>query len=491
MLWKVLLAAVAGAIVGAIVDVAGAMPHAARLASPVKVYPLPHLIPKYPGGIALRLAMVHDVIHQRFPKHGPAYYKQRNREVREELAQLETSPGDFRPTDRYFALLDDLGSGLDRLGDDDEAVRVLREKLRQQQDQGRKGRDLYTTYANLGTFLIHGHFKRAMRGEAEAEAHLRERLQFIHKSIEVNPEAHFGREIWQAVAVEFLLAACASPEQLLQYDIVGNRLAAAIDPLPRRCYQDSWMHGKGRLAKHFLANTPINTLREDLRECITVVGAEEGWCEAVRTSHTKPVPFDEPVLGIIGMWRLGGGANPHFALALGEIMLRVGQRYIAWCAYERAAGMEERFWPDADVRRQFVAHCRTRQELIEKQLPEGERAELRPRFRAELAFGQRYQQAYQEYEARRIAGGYRAGRFAVLRCLPHRARTHRLAGWAIRQVFRGSREIRIPASALRFHDFLRGTWRFSHGVFREAEEKSAHFPRSTKAVTPPRYAAGL
>jgi hypothetical protein len=43
--------------------------------------------------------------------------------------------------------------------------------------------------------------------------------------------------------------------------------------------------------------------------------------------------------------------------------------------------------------------------LIEKQLSQSERAELRPRFRAELAFGQRYQQAYQDCEARRIADG--------------------------------------------------------------------------------------
>jgi hypothetical protein len=407
MLGKVLLAAAVGAIIGVVVDCAGAMPRASRPAPPATVYPLPHLIPKYPGGVALRLAMVHDVIHERVPKHGPAYYTQRNREVRGELAKLEKSPSDSRTmTVRYFALLDDLGSGLDRLGDDDEAVNVLREKLRQQQVQGRKGRDLYTTYANLGTFLIHGNFKRAMQGDAEAKARLREGLQFIHKSIEVNPEAHFGREIWQAVAVEFQLAVCANPKLLLQYDMVGDRLAAAIDPLPLRCYQDNWLRaGKEQDADRFLDDTSAHTAREGLRLDITTVGAEEGWSDAVYASHTKPVPFDEPVLGIIGMWRLGGGANPHFALALGEIMLRVGQRYIAWCAYERAADMQERLSSDADIRRQFVAHCRARQEVIEKQLPDSERTDLRSRFRAELAFGQRFQQAYQEYEARRIAEG--------------------------------------------------------------------------------------
>ena len=44
--------------------------------------------------------------------------------------------------------------------------------------------------------------------------------------------------------------------------------------------------------------------------------------EAVASSHFVPVAFDEPTLGIIGMWRLCGGAHPYFALALGETMLR-------------------------------------------------------------------------------------------------------------------------------------------------------------------------
>jgi hypothetical protein len=146
----------------------------------------------------------------------------------------------------------------------------------------------------------------------------------------------------------------------------------------------------------------VASLRHDF---ITSVGAEDGWKEAVPSAHAEPVPFDEPALGIIGMWRLGGGANPHFALALGEIMLRVGQRYIAWCAYERAAGLADRVWPDAEIQRQFVEHCRRRQHLIERQLPPAGVKELRPRFEAELAHGQRYQKEHQDYEAERIRAG--------------------------------------------------------------------------------------
>src|SRR4051794_17418465 len=51
--------------------------------------PLPHHVPKDPGGVPFRFAMAHDVIHERFPRHGPAYYEERNRLTRQKLAKLD------------------------------------------------------------------------------------------------------------------------------------------------------------------------------------------------------------------------------------------------------------------------------------------------------------------------------------------------------------------------------------------------------------------
>jgi hypothetical protein len=164
---------------------------------------------------------------------------------------------------------------------------------------------------------------------------------------------------------------------------------------------------------------------KSIRKHISKVGVEDSWLEVAVPSHRKPVPFDEPVLGIIGMWRQGGGANPHFALALGETMLRVGQRYIAWTAYERAARMADRICPNPTVQQFLRNHCRKRQIQIEETLlfqtpespdripwqhvsppPDAETvAGLRAQFEAELAHGQGYQRAYQEYEAKKIAAG--------------------------------------------------------------------------------------
>ena len=181
----------------------------------------------------------------------------------------------------------------------------------------------------------------------KAKERLREGLDYIRKSIEVKPDAHFGREVWQAAALEFLLATLDDPRLVLQYDMIGDRLNADIDPSQMdRIKTHYWGAGGNRRAAAFLSRTDVisdddetGDVRAQFRQAITTVGAEEGWKQAVPSVPQEPVPFDEPTLGVIGMWRLGGGANPHFALALGEIMMRVGQRRLAWCAYERAADL--------------------------------------------------------------------------------------------------------------------------------------------------------
>src|SRR5437879_5494921 len=69
-------------------------------------YPLPHHVPKYPAGLSFRFAMAHDVIHERYPKHGPAFHRERERLTREKLAKLD-------PDDKAtFPLADDLASAL-------------------------------------------------------------------------------------------------------------------------------------------------------------------------------------------------------------------------------------------------------------------------------------------------------------------------------------------------------------------------------------------
>ena len=180
---------------------------------------------------------------------------------------------------------------------------LIRGKLQEQVDRKLTGQELYSSYANLGTFLILWQLQEGFADKAQAKQRLQEGLGYVKQSIAINPQAHFGREIWQAVILEFLIAAIDRPDLILQYDFIGNRLDAEIDPQGKRSFDEEW---------------PIHTRilsRDDMqrisREHISRVGAEGSWSQDVPSSQPQPVPFDEPTLGIIGMWRLGSGANPY------------------------------------------------------------------------------------------------------------------------------------------------------------------------------------
>jgi hypothetical protein len=270
------LAGVVGAVVG----------YYAGRVTVTRAYPLPHHIPSVPGGVTLRFATVHDVIHERYTCHG-----------RRGLVNQPALPG-----------------------------------------------------------------------------------------------------VWPGVYRQFLLASQADPLLLTRFDMIGDRLDKPLDPSGLRCFKEGWgVHGKNRVAAHYLRQYPEgrespwargdNWTTDALREEITEVGAEVGWTQTVPAPNREPVAFDEPVLDILFMWR-ADGANPHFALALGEIMMRVGQREIAWCAYERAVQVQDEFSTNADVVREIVSHCRRRQGIIETQTSVSAQSR-RARFNAELEFGRR------------------------------------------------------------------------------------------------------
>jgi hypothetical protein len=402
----------------------------------VEYAPLPHHVPKAAGAVSFRFAMVHDVIHERFARHGPAYHRERNRVAREKMKGLRPD------VQSAFLLTDDLAAGLARLGKYDEAVTVMRDKLARQRASGNDGGSLYTSYANLGTFLLHDNFEKAASGDEDAKARFREGVDFIRRAVEVNPQAHFGREQWQAAFAEFLLAAMDDPSLLKKFDLLGNRLAWGIEELLNRRatdwkgteygrpYSSGFSRGNVQYAvPAFLRPGAVDDPAQwqevsRIRQYVTKVGAEEGWDDVDVSSHCVPVAFDEPCLSIVGMWRQGAGANPHFALALAETMLRVGQRYVAWSAYERASRLAEQFWPDDEMRRFLRDHCLKRQTQIEQTLthpapgarrqawqhvsprpPDGTVEKLRPAFEEELAYGEAYQKAYQKYEEEKIAAG--------------------------------------------------------------------------------------
>src|SRR5262245_541542 len=130
-------------------------------ARPAATYrPLPHHVPKYPAGLAFRFAMSHDVVHERYPKHGPAFWRERERLSREKLARLDAD------STAALSAVDDLAVALHRQGRSDEAIALLRDKLERQRRLKIEGKALYTTYDNLGTMLTDTSVGAALAGDA-------------------------------------------------------------------------------------------------------------------------------------------------------------------------------------------------------------------------------------------------------------------------------------------------------------------------------------
>jgi len=116
-----------------------------------------------------------ELITGKFLRHSPAFYEWR---IEDRKKRIEQEPEDV-------SLYDDLAVAYEKSGQTNLAIETILKK-----EEISPG--LYETYANLGTFYIHA-------------GRLEEGLTEIEKAIEINPEAHFGREIYQKLLVEYLL----------------------------------------------------------------------------------------------------------------------------------------------------------------------------------------------------------------------------------------------------------------------------------------------
>lgn len=122
-----------------------------------------------------RFPTVVEMISGKFLRHSPEFYEWR---VADRTAKLKADPTRL---DWY----DDLAVAHHKLGDNKKAIEIILQK-----DKLQPG--LYETEANLGTFLL-------FDGQWE------EALKHVRKAIEINPNAHFGREKYQAYLIEYVL----------------------------------------------------------------------------------------------------------------------------------------------------------------------------------------------------------------------------------------------------------------------------------------------
>src|SRR5579884_4228255 len=116
-----------------------------------------------------------ELITGKFLRHSPEFYHWR---IQDRLRKLHEDPNNL-------ASYDDLAVAYDKTGQYDRALETILAK-----DGKRVG--LYETEANRGTFLIHA-------------GRLEEALEHISEALRINPDAHFGREKYQALLVEYML----------------------------------------------------------------------------------------------------------------------------------------------------------------------------------------------------------------------------------------------------------------------------------------------
>ena len=152
-----------------------------------------------------------EAIVGRFDRFPARYYEMRLERV---SGLLATEPD-------ALAAYDDAGVACERLGRGDEAIEWMGRKRAALDRLAARGEvdahHEYTYLANLGTFHVH----RRLRSGAKADAtlDLEEGRDLLRAAIELNPDAHFGRERWQLMGVEWLVELAATP--LIQSSEVG------------------------------------------------------------------------------------------------------------------------------------------------------------------------------------------------------------------------------------------------------------------------------
>ena len=400
------------------------------------------------GGTPFRFAMAYDVIHNHYEQHAHEYLVKKCKQCNDYLKAHDpdkTKPA--APTVEYLNQMDDLAASLARLDRNTQAIATIQQKLdcmrkykfpvnietleaeaakaveikadphsdpnMMSQKPAPEVYALYTSYANLGTFLMREGMNKAALGDATGKAQLEEGLKYIRKGMFVYRRAHFGRESWQVAFGDHFLCSLDDPELLLKRDMVGNSLDASAEFLAA-----PWKQGWGESAqlRSLLGiadtNLPIEK-RLQIREWIAPFRSLHTSVEANGSATNHSPPFDEPALAILGLWTSLFGPNPHLALALGGIMERVGGYDVAWDCYERAQRMMNRFSQDPKIQDRFVAYCKARQAMIEKTMAKlftgsgrlMDNESLMNRFEESIRRGGRFQAKLAEHEASKISEG--------------------------------------------------------------------------------------
>lgn len=142
---------------------------------------------------ARRFPGIFESISGRFERNPAAYYQMR-------IDRIDQQGGP-----KTLGEYDDQAVAYDRLGDDDKAIEIMKAKWQRMSAMGEAASkmDRYRYHANLGTFQAH----RWVHNGADPKliSEMKIAAGNIEKSIELNPNAHFGREEVQLQVMRWII----------------------------------------------------------------------------------------------------------------------------------------------------------------------------------------------------------------------------------------------------------------------------------------------
>ncbi len=278
-----------------------------------------------------------ELITGNFVRHSKEFYQWRVKD-REKILETISNP----------ELYDDLAVGYEKLGEHQKAIDLILKKQELYPN-------LYTTEANLGTFYIH-------------QGKLEQGLEHIEKAIAINPNAHFGREIYQKLLVKYVLSKQKEPRD----------------------------------------DTPLRTSSRDESE---VAGFAKYVFESQEVGESEDETeraFADMLDGVLGMMMFGNHASPILLEALGDILLSRGHpddvKRLAVRAYLKAS-YHVKSEESANSYRKLAEDALAMQTVSEKSSDPLTLTSLEKKLQQEIAKGDRFFEQIRNDELKWIREG--------------------------------------------------------------------------------------
>ncbi|WP_372367673.1 hypothetical protein [Candidatus Uabimicrobium sp. HlEnr_7] len=214
-----------------------------------------------------------ELIAGKFPRHSTHFYQWR---IKDRLQKIENDHDNL-------ALYDDLAVSYDKVGEHSKAIEVMLQKEK-------KSPGLYETYANMGTFYIHS--RQYKKG-----------LIYIDKAIAINPDAHFGREVYQKYLVEYLLS-----------KMIDSKITLPLFTLTEK-------------AKHYKYKTVTDYISSSRSNIFVASSIFNGFVDFLQKKQGKKFSRHKAVNGILGMMRFGNFSSPILLEVLAHLLIEKEHRH--------------------------------------------------------------------------------------------------------------------------------------------------------------------